>query len=179
MVIHPLTFALVLLVLVATALPCFVPPIVSVALSWLATAISIAAVVCTFSLVRRAQSRARSSRHMFSVGIGRCVLLVGAFGVWVFTVLLTTAWWLRRRSDRRNLDEYVGEPSSAHRLPNEGSCVESRLGEFPGEAAPKGKELPEGKNAHRHELLNTDKREQGRAESGAQERYELGTPGRS
>ncbi|KAI0913075.1 hypothetical protein F4823DRAFT_559341 [Ustulina deusta] len=177
MALHPLIVALVLLVLVTTALPCFVPPIVSVALSWLTAASSIAAVGCTFSLAMVTRSMVDHSVYVFGYGIGIWLLLVGAISVWVFTALLTTAWWLRRRSDWRNSGESASKPSSAHRLPNIDASIESHVREFPGEAALK--ELPEGKNAHRHELFNTDTREQGRVESGAEERYELGTPERS
>ncbi|KAI1758053.1 hypothetical protein F4782DRAFT_476263 [Xylaria castorea] len=174
--LYPLNTALVFLVLVTAALPCFVPAIFAVALSWLATASSIAAVVSTFSLALEVRSRLHIP-YVFGYGLGIWALLAGAISIWVFTVLLTTAWWLHRRSDRRNLGEPIDKQGPAHGLPDAGAFVESQGGELSGEVP--FRELHEGENAHRHELLNTDRRERGRIESGAEERYELDAPERS
>ncbi|KAJ2974424.1 hypothetical protein NUW58_g8663 [Xylaria curta] len=174
-VLHPLTTALVLLVLVTAALPCFVPPVVAVALSWFAAASSVAAVGCTFSLAMAIRPRlVGDSSYVFEYGIGIWALLVSAISVWVFTALLTI-WWLRHRSDRKRCGESTGESGSAHYLPNGNVSLEFQIGEFPGEK----EELPEGKNSHRHGLFDTDTRGQGRVELGAKDRYELGTPERS
>ncbi|KAI0452917.1 hypothetical protein F5B21DRAFT_526459 [Xylaria acuta] len=179
MALHPFITALVSLVLVTAALPCFVPPIFAVTLSWLTTASSIAAVGCIFSLAMVIRSRVvgGGGEYVFEYGTGIWALLVGAISVWAFTALLTTAWWLRRRSDWRNSGESIRKSGSTRRFPDVDASVESQVREFPGESAMGG--LPEGKNAHRHELFNTDMREQGRVETGMEERYELGTPERS
>ncbi|KAJ8130452.1 hypothetical protein O1611_g3177 [Lasiodiplodia mahajangana] len=163
--LYPLTTALVFLVLVATALPCFIPPVFAVALSWLATASSIAAVGCTFSIALVTRSRlAGNNEYVFEYGVHIWALFVGAISALVFTVLLTASWWLRRQLSRRSSDETTPKPGSAHH---------AQVLEFSSEEAPK--ELPGGKNSHRHELFNTGMGVQGRIESGAEERYELDT----
>lgn len=78
---------------------------------------------------------------------------------------------MRRRSDRRKASKSGVAPEKAYHVHHLGFSVGSQLGEFPGEAP--RRELHEGNNSHKHELLNTDKREQGRLESAAEERYEL------
>ncbi|TRX92359.1 hypothetical protein FHL15_006745 [Xylaria flabelliformis] len=173
--LHPLNTALVFLVLATTALPCFVPPIFAVALSWLATASSVAAVGTTFSLALGVRSRVGIS--YFGYGFGIWALLVAAISTWVFTALLTTAWWLRRRSDQRNLSQTVEKSGPGHGSLDVDASVESQGGELSREVPLR--ELHEGEVSRKHELLNTDRRERGRAESGAEERYELETPQRT
>ncbi|GAW17597.1 hypothetical protein ANO14919_070560 [Xylariales sp. No.14919] len=168
--LHPLITVLVLLVLVTAALPCFIPPIVAVALSWLTAASSIAAVACVFSLALATRSRlVGRGAYVFEYGVGIWLLLVGAIGVWVLTILLTTAWWLRRRSDRRNTGDFAGELDPAHYTPGVDASVESQVGGLPGGAALQ--EIPGGNYAHRHELFNTDTREKGRVELEVEGRY--------
>ncbi|KAI1737379.1 hypothetical protein F4680DRAFT_428432 [Xylaria scruposa] len=174
--LHPLNTVLVFLVLVTTALPCFVPQIFSVGLSWLATASSIAAVGTTFTLALGTRSRVNTP-NVFEYGFGIWALLIAAISTWVFTALLTTAWWLRRRSERRGLGQHGNKSGSGHELSDADASVESQGGELSGEIPPR--ELHEGKASHKHELSNSDKRERGRTESGAEERYELDTPERT
>ncbi|KAI0532059.1 hypothetical protein GGR58DRAFT_199877 [Xylaria digitata] len=175
MALHPLITVLVFLVLITAALPCFIPLVFAIVLSWLATASSIAALGCTFSLAMITRSSVLI-RSWFGYGTAIWALLVGAISIWVFTALLTTAWWLRRRSTERNSGESASEPGSVHHVPDIDASVEPQAIEVPGETALK--ELPQ-EHAHSHELFDKDTREQGRAESGAEERYELGTPERS
>ncbi|KAF2968665.1 hypothetical protein GQX73_g4916 [Xylaria multiplex] len=176
--LHPLITVLVFLVLVTAVLPCFIPLFFSVVLSWLAAASSIAAVGCTFSLALVTRSSLASHyEYVFGYGTAIWALLVGAISIWVFTALLTTAWWLRRRSTRRNSAKSPNEPGSVHRVPDMDASVESQDIGVPGEAA--RKELPQEEHTRSHELFDTDIRQQSRAESGAEERHEIGTPERS
>ncbi|KAI1307725.1 hypothetical protein F5Y03DRAFT_393788 [Xylaria venustula] len=173
--LHPLTTALVFLVLVTAALPCFIPPIFTVALSWLATASSIAAVGTLFSLALGARSmlydKSSIYKGLFRFDIGAWAVLAGAISIWVFTGTLTTAWWLQRRSDRRHLGRPVDK--SPHRLSDAETYRGSQVGELNGDTTLS--ELSEGEKAHRHELLDTDTPEQNPAESAAEEQYELDT----
>ncbi|KAI0199884.1 hypothetical protein F4808DRAFT_430671 [Astrocystis sublimbata] len=92
--LHPLATALVFLVLLAVALPCFIPPIFAVALA------------------RIVEDQLGNSYH-FSYGTAIWLLLAGAVSVWVGAALLTAGWWLRRQKVSAE-DEGAVKASSTH-----------------------------------------------------------------
>lgn len=53
MAIHPLLAAFSALTVAIAALPCYLPPVLSVATAWVTTVLAVVAVICNFALARK------------------------------------------------------------------------------------------------------------------------------
>ncbi|EMR62074.1 hypothetical protein UCREL1_10995 [Eutypa lata UCREL1] len=175
MAIHPLLAAFSALTVAIAALPCYLPPVLSVATAWVTTVLAVVAVICNFALARKIKESSVPA-YNFAYGTAIWCLVAALVCVFIATLLISGVWWSKRKAAaaRRVTKMPIGNgDASLHRRDSDlETTVE--LNELDQDSKKGHAELTGGDKADRHELNDTDDRE--RSELDGEEKYELDSP---